>query len=224
VITRAEDDALAIEALSLDGDRPLSLASARGSRGGRAGFIGRLRPALSTDGGRLTYVDPEGTLQMVNIGPDLGASAPQPAAGDRPLDASNLSVAPTGDLAAVVSGSPTQNALALMPLPAAAPTFPIGNNTRSPRWSADGTELFFHQVASAAASYLMAVTVDPAAGRPTGAPVPLFPMTIAPRQYLSAGFDVAPDGQRFLMVLLRQPPTRHVLIEDFDAFMAARAR
>ncbi|MGD8331634.1 MAG: hypothetical protein PVJ49_19535, partial [Acidobacteriota bacterium] len=88
----------------------------------------------------------------------------------------------------------------------------------------DGSELFFYQASSVATSYIMSVGIDLAAGRPTGAPVQLFPTTVGARQYLLSGFDVAPDGNRFLMVLLRQPPTRHVLIEDFDAFMQARRR
>jgi Tol biopolymer transport system component len=68
---------------------------------------------------------------------------------------------------------------------------------RTPRWSRDGRELFY--LASRGRDQnldtMMAVPVIPGAVWSTGAPVALFD-----RSVVSGTFDVAPDGERFLML------------------------
>jgi len=225
VVGLSGEDGLRLVAMPLEGGGDATpIATARAGRGGRGGLIGSTRPAMTPGGERLTYLDSDGVAQMVTIARDGTVSAPQPLVAERAEGNGGITVSPDGKLAATSSSGSTDSTLALTRLPAGTPTFPLASNARSPRWSRDGSELFFYQASSVATSYIMSVGIDLAAGRPTGAPVQLFPTTVGARQYLLSGFDVAPDRNRFLMVLLRQPPTRHVLIEDFDAFMQARRR
>jgi Tol biopolymer transport system component/tRNA A-37 threonylcarbamoyl transferase component Bud32 len=63
-----------------------------------------------------------------------------------------------------------------------------------PRWGADGKQLFY---ASAATFGLMAVDVDTQAGFKTGSPKRLF---TAPPPFLPVGWNLAPDGKRFLFL------------------------
>jgi len=65
-----------------------------------------------------------------------------------------------------------------------------------PRWSADGAELFFEQRGTALLR--AAVVADPAGGLRVDAPELLFRL---PPDSLR-GWDVARDGQRFLLVLV----------------------
>ncbi len=59
----------------------------------------------------------------------------------------------------------------------------------APHWRADGRELFFVDLQS----NLVSIAVDDRAGFVTGPPQKLFPLESW------AGYDVAPDGQRFLV-------------------------
>jgi len=68
----------------------------------------------------------------------------------------------------------------------------------SPRWRADGRELFFRGTEGS----VFAVAVEPGAPASFSAPQRLF----RPR-FLDSGFDVAPDGSRFLMCLTGQEVT-----------------
>jgi Tol biopolymer transport system component len=62
-----------------------------------------------------------------------------------------------------------------------------------PRWRADGKELFY----SSLDLEQMAVEIDTSKGFRAGAPRRLF---MAPPPLLNVGWDVAPDGKRFLFV------------------------
>jgi Tol biopolymer transport system component len=224
VVALSGEDGVQIVAMPLEGDgQPVPVATARAGRG-RGGLVGSNRPTMTPGGERLVFLDTDGVAQMITIARDGTVGAPQPLVAEGVEGNGGFTVSPDGRLAATSSGGSVESTLALTRLPAGTPTFPLATNARSPRWSRDGSELFFYQQSTVATAYILAVNIDLAAGRPTGAPVQLFPTTVGPRQYLLSSFDVTADGSRFLMVLLRQPPTRHVLIEDFDAFMQARRR
>jgi len=206
------------------GDQPLDIAVARAVRTPRRGIAAGSRPQVSPGGERLSYIDAAGAAQEIAISPAGALSDPQPISTGGLVEEVNPVLSPDGRLAALRSSAGSASSLTLTRLPGGLSTFPLGDNARSPRWAAGGRELFFHQQVSATESAVMLVGIDPEAGRPTGAPSALFSTTVGPGQFLLSSFDVAPDGQRFLMTLLRQPPTRHVLIEDFDAWVDARIR
>jgi hypothetical protein len=85
-----------------------------------------------------------------------------------------------------------------------------------PRWSADGRELFYFTADGA----LMAVTVDTSGSTlAPGRPVELFRPNI-----LGGGptgevmrWDVAPDGQRFLMITESAAPSRLTLVLNWQS-------
>jgi hypothetical protein len=65
----------------------------------------------------------------------------------------------------------------------------------TPRWRADGQELFFM-----GGTHMMAVPVTPGTNLVLGEPTPLFPLEGFLRNVNRADYDVASDGRRFLMV------------------------
>jgi serine/threonine-protein kinase len=96
----------------------------------------------------------------------------------------------------------------------------------SPAWKADGTELFYYVVLPGNLRRMMGVPVNAtAAGFFAGTPRKLFE-----GQYVMAdpvrGYDVTPDGQRFLMVQPvdspPEPATELVLVENWLEELAAR--
>jgi Tol biopolymer transport system component len=79
----------------------------------------------------------------------------------------------------------------------------------SPRWSRSGSELFYRD-----GHDLMAVAVDDSKGFTAGRPRALFKDTIPP--WLNGGYDVSPDGQRFVtMEIEEEGATRIVMLLDF---------
>ena len=65
----------------------------------------------------------------------------------------------------------------------------------TPRWRADGKELFFM-----GGTHMMAVPVTPGANLVLGEPTPLFPLAGFRQHPGRAAYDVAADGRRFLML------------------------
>jgi hypothetical protein len=88
-------------------------------------------------------------------------------------------------------------------------TFPKGdgrwqvsvNSGTSPRWSSKGDEIFYVEVSSFS---LMSVPVRREPTLTLGTPRKLF-SGLTPGVALYAGYDVAADGQRFLMVQINDP-------------------
>ena len=74
-------------------------------------------------------------------------------------------------------------------------------NGIQPRWNAKGDELFYIEVSS---NSLMAVSVETEPTVTLGTPVKLFEAR-TPGVALQAGYDVAPDGQRFLTIQVTDP-------------------
>lgn len=68
-----------------------------------------------------------------------------------------------------------------------------------PRWRADGKELFY----IARDKKLMAVSIDTGTSLAAGAPTVLFQTRITGARFVYFQYDVAPDGQRFLINSLR---------------------
>ncbi len=86
-----------------------------------------------------------------------------------------------------------------------------------PRWSANGRELFY--LGSALGGKLMVAPIEPGPTFRAGVPKPLFELRLGARQ----GFDLHPDGKRFLVVLApgqeetsAQPGQLNFVLEWFD--------
>ena len=74
-----------------------------------------------------------------------------------------------------------------------------------PRWSGDGRELFFES-----GGQLVVLAIPPGPALAPGPPRPLFPLTGYRRARNRPQYDVAPDGQRFLMI--REPTSTSSIV------------
>jgi len=74
-----------------------------------------------------------------------------------------------------------------------------------PRWSGDGRELFFES-----GGQLVVLAIPPGPTLAPGPPRPLFPLTDYRRARNRPQYDVAPDGQRFLMI--REPTSTSSIV------------
>jgi hypothetical protein len=85
-----------------------------------------------------------------------------------------------------------------------------------PKWSARGDELFF-----VAGDALMAASVQRTPAFSTGVPKALF--TAAKVGAATIDYDVAADGQRFVLVRTLKAPERHaVVVENWQARLEAK--
>jgi hypothetical protein len=86
-----------------------------------------------------------------------------------------------------------------------------------PRWRRDGKELFYFEGVR-----LMAVAIEPGPEPRLGKPAPLF--EVSP-EALALGYDVMPDGQRFVMMkpgAAADAPLQLVVVPGFLEEMKAR--
>jgi Tol biopolymer transport system component len=75
----------------------------------------------------------------------------------------------------------------------------------SPRWSRSGRELFYRD-----GHDLMAVAVDSSKGFTAGRPRALFKDTVPP--WLNGGYDVSPDGQRFVTMEIEEDGAKRIVM------------
>ena len=184
------------------GMQNITVFASQADAGGQAvrltqGVLARVSP----NGRDLLYIVDErghGSLRRAPILPDgrVGPSAPVFGGADPDVDTFDLS--PDGRLLAYGAQDPAQRlSVYLTELPAATARWQVVSGGSRPRFSRDGRELFFvrgvRTDTGAMHAELMSVPVitSPAVG--LGAAKTLF--TITGR----ADYDVAPDGQRFLM-------------------------
>ena len=156
-------------------------------------------PALTPDGKYLTYIWGEGeTMVSLWMVPLAGDSKPvvlvQP-----PSQKSNLTgyrISPDGHWVAYVSDESGQNETYLTSFPEAKGKWKVSANGGAyPAWSANGREVFFNNLNDE----IMACTITPKGGDvEIGAPQQLFHASMPG---IGTGFDVAPDGKRFLVNL-----------------------
>lgn len=110
-------------------------------------------------------------------------------------------VSPDGQWIAYASNESGRFEIYARPFPGLGAKVPISSEGgESPRWSKNGRELFYRDPVK---SQLMAVEVQTAPEFRTGRPRPLFTLhaTAASTQSgLSRGWDVSPDGKRFLVI------------------------
>ena len=109
---------------------------------------------------------------------------------------------PDGRLLAYVSDESGREEIYVQAFPGPSERIPVSiDGGREPLWSADGRELFFRYENRVMA---VAVTADPAFT--VGKPQQLFEGPYARGQGGGHWYDVAPDGQRFVMVRTDHPP------------------
>jgi eukaryotic-like serine/threonine-protein kinase len=83
------------------------------------------------------------------------------------------------------------------------------NGGNLPRWRRDGKELFF----LSADRQMMAVAVKPGIDTEFGPPTALFQLPTYPSAAGIGGYDVSPDGQKFLAPIRRgTSPSLHVVV------------
>jgi eukaryotic-like serine/threonine-protein kinase len=153
----------------------------------------------SSDGKWLVYTEDSRGTGMDLWALSMGASKSQPLFNS-PFAEWGGRLSPDSQWVAYISDETGQNEVFVAPFqrPGAKLLVSTGGGL-SPRWRADGRELYY------ITSDLKAVMMVPIDLRPTfkaGAPIRLFPVTRqtgfrSRARYL--GYDVSPDGQRFLM-------------------------
>jgi Tol biopolymer transport system component/tRNA A-37 threonylcarbamoyl transferase component Bud32 len=127
---------------------------------------------------------------------------------------------PDGKWLAYVSNDSGRAEVFVQPFPGPGPRVQVSfNGGSAPAWNRDGTELYFNQ--GGAASTMMAVGIRATqAGLTADTPRKLFEGRYS-FTGPARGYDVTPDGQRFLMVQARdlppQPPVELVLVQNWTA-------
>ena len=138
-------------------------------------------PMLTVARNRLYLLSME-TKQSVPIGPEGGTSVP------------DAKLSPDGRYFAFSSGESGRSEVYIQAVPPANGKWQISSGGGAqPRWRKDGKELFFVSMDRK----LMAVDIQAGTGAAAGAPHILFPLTT--RMVARESYDVAPDGQRFLI-------------------------
>jgi Tol biopolymer transport system component len=146
--------------------------------------------SISADGTVIFYeMDPATGYDLWTLSPD-GKTAPLRVT---PFNESDGQVSPDGRWVAYASDESGQSEIYVQSYPAGASRAPVSSSGgRMPRWSRDGRELFYIH-----GNALVAVPVR--ADGAIGAPRRLFDTS----NYwfgLGMGYQVSPDGQRFLMI------------------------
>lgn len=91
------------------------------------------------------------------------------------------------------------------------------NGGREPLWSRDGRELFYNQ-----GDFLVVVPVESTdSALKTGPPKVLFEVPYAGLDRGGMGYDVSPDGERFVMLQLKEGSSSHINVvvnwtEEFE--------
>jgi Tol biopolymer transport system component len=150
--------------------------------------------SISTDGKTLLYTLGPRTMVL----PLNGVRA----AGDpKPLRESTVGerqaqISPDGKLVAFTSGESGTSELYVMPFPGPGPKVRVSTQTaNAPRWNRNGRELLYWSATGNAG--LMSAPVQTAPAVSAGVPTELF------RMILGTTWDVAPDGQHFLVEITR---------------------
>jgi Tol biopolymer transport system component/predicted Ser/Thr protein kinase len=133
-----------------------------------------------------------------------------------------LAYGATSEQGRVVRGSLSSSQVYVQPAPTAPPGGQPGGKWQvsvdggtGPRWSRDGRELFFRN-----GDKVMSAAIEPGPTFRAGTPRMLFEGRYAITYPSGGGYDVSPDGQRFLMIKSVQPEAAstqmHFVLEWFE--------
>jgi Tol biopolymer transport system component len=194
-----------------DGNQPAKLAIPR-LDGGGAGAA-----SWSLDGRYVSYsgADPaggEGGIWYREIGPDGALSEPLTYLRT-PFQEYQSQISPNGRYIAYVSNELGSQQIYVRSFPDTTSKWQISiDGGWAPRWSADGTQLFYKRD-----SALFAVDVSTSGGFTAGRPRQLFetPNLIGGVQLHQ--YDVFPDGQRFVMIDRAEPRDTIRIVQNWAA-------
>ena len=131
-----------------------------------------------------------------------------------------IALSPDGRWLAYSSDRSGESEIYITPFPSLAFTRLVSRDDGTePRWSHNGRELFFRS-----SDWLTSVPVTPGPSLVLGSPRRLFEVS----QYRSARnrqeYDVAPDGQHFIMIRNRPPTDQLIYVENWFPELLAKAR
>jgi serine/threonine protein kinase/Tol biopolymer transport system component len=199
-----------------DGNQPATLAIPRldGAGAGAASW--------SLDGRYVSYsgADPtggEGGIWYREIGPDGALSEPITFLRT-PFQEYMSQISPNGRYIAYVSNELGSHQLYVRSFPDPTLKWQISTERGwAPRWSADGTQLFYKQ-----GSALFAVDVSTSGAFTAGRPRQLFETPNLEGGIQIHQYDVFPDGQRFVMIDRGKPRDTIRIVQNWDAPFRAR--
>jgi serine/threonine-protein kinase len=182
--------------------------------------------AWTPDGASLVFWSNRGGLWLL---PRQGKSEPRLLFNDA-NDANDAAFSPDGRFLAYASGGPGRSQVYVHAYPGMDHREPVtGEGRRAPVWRKDGRELFYLETSTQNGPLNVRVMAVPVTTTPTfsvGTARVLFegPFRVdGPFR----GYDVTPDGQRFLMVrAAEQPPariTQMVLVQNWFQELKAKA-
>ena len=182
--------------------------------------------AWTPDGASLVFWSNRGGLWLL---PRQGKAEPRLLFND-PVDALDAEFSPDGRFLAYTSGGPGRSQVYVRAYPGLDRREPVaGEGSRAPVWRKDGRELFYLEASPQNGRLIVRVMAVPVTTTPTfsvGAAHMLFEGQFRVDGPFR-GYDVRPDGQRFLMVrAVEQPPariTQMVLVQNWFQELKAKA-
>ena len=161
--------------------------------------VGHRPESWSVDGKTLSMNVVNSTNESVwTITTDAGAK-PTPFADTTAVE-KHSSFSPDGRWVAYMANNEGDSDLYIQPFPPTGAKYQIATGGRTPAWSPDGKQLFFHAMAS---NRLFVVDIRAEQGLTSGPLVPL-PIEDAVHPLTQRNYDVTPDGKQLLIVLPAQ--------------------
>jgi len=194
-------------------DSPRGIFSAPADGSGvaeRFSTVGQSPKSWTTDGGLLAFaVASQGSgMDIWVLSRSDGSSAPFL---DGPFDERWASFSPDGNWLAYVSDESGRFEVFVRPYPGPSPRYQVSSDGGfAPIWADSGSELFFlKDTADEIVKDLWAVDVTTTPAFATSAPRRLFGGAFSYGLNF-AGYDISPDGDRFIFVTSFNPPTEEV--------------
>jgi serine/threonine-protein kinase len=119
------------------------------------------------------------------------------AFADTVADEKHSAFSPDGRWVAYMATTEGGSDIYIQPFPPTGAKYQVATGGRTPAWSSDGKQLFFHATNS---NQFVVVDIRAEKGLAFGTPVPL-PIEDAIHPLAQRNYDVTPDGQRLLIVL-----------------------
>jgi eukaryotic-like serine/threonine-protein kinase len=181
----------------------------------------KVLPSVSPDGRSLLFSTDEGGSFTRSLAPSSGGAEGARLSGGSRVSEEHATMSPDGRWTAFDSGESGQREVYVQPLAGGAKRQVSIGGGQMPVWNRNGRELFY----AARDGMLMSVALHEVDGRiETGELQPLFLLQLALGGEIQSArhpYDVAPDGQRFL-VIRRAPgsePDSAVVVTDWTAVL-----
>ena len=129
-----------------------------------------------------------------------GSGAQPTAFADTLADEKHSSFSPDGRWVAYMATTEGSSDIYIQPFPQTGAKYQVATAGRTPAWSPDGRQLFFH---ATALNRFVVVDIRAQQGLTWGTPVPL-PIDDAIHPLAQGNYDVTPDGKQLLIVLPAQ--------------------